>query len=200
MTSPLHAIPGRTKRLPPLRVGVGGPVGSGKTTLVEMLARRYETTWVPEYGREYWEHKVAGLSMDGPLPGWTSEEFITIAAEQQVRENMAARSANCLLFCDTNAWATGTWHERYMDHRDARVDAIGARDIVHLYLITEPDFPFVQDGWRDGHHIRDWMHGRFIAELSKQPAPAVRLKGPMESRIARAESAINDLLARPFDL
>jgi len=29
----------RTKKLPPLRVGVGGPVGSGKTTLVEMLCK-----------------------------------------------------------------------------------------------------------------------------------------------------------------
>ncbi|MEI8303835.1 MAG: urease accessory protein UreG [Burkholderiales bacterium] len=29
----------RTKTLPPLRVGIGGPVGSGKTTLVEMLCK-----------------------------------------------------------------------------------------------------------------------------------------------------------------
>ncbi|HTJ94016.1 MAG TPA: urease accessory protein UreG [Pararobbsia sp.] len=29
----------RTKKLPPLRVGIGGPVGSGKTTLVEMLCK-----------------------------------------------------------------------------------------------------------------------------------------------------------------
>ncbi len=29
----------RTKKLPPLRVGVGGPVGSGKTTLLEMLCK-----------------------------------------------------------------------------------------------------------------------------------------------------------------
>ena len=33
----LHHIPNRTKKLPPLRVGIGGPVGSGKTTLVEKL-------------------------------------------------------------------------------------------------------------------------------------------------------------------
>jgi urease accessory protein len=32
---PMH----RTKKLPPLRVGVGGPVGSGKTTLLEMLCK-----------------------------------------------------------------------------------------------------------------------------------------------------------------
>jgi urease accessory protein len=31
--------PKRTKRNPPLRVGIGGPVGSGKTTLVEMLCK-----------------------------------------------------------------------------------------------------------------------------------------------------------------
>ena len=35
----LHAIAHRSKKLPPLRVGVGGPVGSGKTTLVEMLCK-----------------------------------------------------------------------------------------------------------------------------------------------------------------
>ncbi len=35
----LHTIARRTKKLPPLRVGVGGPVGSGKTTLVEMLCK-----------------------------------------------------------------------------------------------------------------------------------------------------------------
>src|ERR1700712_4385516 len=37
--TPLHHIAGRSRRLPPLRVGVGGPVGSGKTTLVEMLCK-----------------------------------------------------------------------------------------------------------------------------------------------------------------
>jgi len=30
----------RTKKTPPLRIGVGGPVGSGKTTLVEMLCKQ----------------------------------------------------------------------------------------------------------------------------------------------------------------
>jgi len=41
----LHAIPRRTKKLPPLRVGVGGPVGSGKTTLVEMLCKAMRARW-----------------------------------------------------------------------------------------------------------------------------------------------------------
>ena len=44
MTS-LHHIARRTKKLPPLRVGVGGPVGSGKTTLVEMLCKTMRERW-----------------------------------------------------------------------------------------------------------------------------------------------------------
>ncbi len=45
LATPLHHIPGRTKKLPPLRVGVGGPVGSGKTTLVEMLCKTMREKW-----------------------------------------------------------------------------------------------------------------------------------------------------------
>ena len=37
--SALHRIANRTRKLPPLRVGIGGPVGSGKTTLLEMLCK-----------------------------------------------------------------------------------------------------------------------------------------------------------------
>ena len=45
MTSALHHIPNRSKKLPPLRVGVGGPVGSGKTTLVEKLCKAMRERW-----------------------------------------------------------------------------------------------------------------------------------------------------------
>ena len=41
----LHHIPHRTKKLPPLRVGIGGPVGSGKTTLLEMLCKNMRQKW-----------------------------------------------------------------------------------------------------------------------------------------------------------
>jgi len=45
MSTALHHIANRTKKLPPLRVGIGGPVGSGKTTLLEMLCKNMRERW-----------------------------------------------------------------------------------------------------------------------------------------------------------
>jgi HTH-type transcriptional regulator, transcriptional repressor of NAD biosynthesis genes len=206
------------------RVVLIGAESTGKTTLTLALAAHYGAPAVLEYGREHWERKVAGLTMDAPLPSWSSEEFVHIAQEQQRREELAARRADRVLFCDTNAFATGTWHERYYQARDPRVDAIGAADRVHLYLVTAPDVPFVQDGVRDGEHIRHWMHARFMAQLvddrighgsghgsghgfghgfgdrAGEPAgpdaPAVVLiDGPHEQRFAKAVAAVEECLA-----
>jgi HTH-type transcriptional regulator, transcriptional repressor of NAD biosynthesis genes len=178
------------------RVVIIGAESTGKTTLAAHLARRLQTVWVPEYGREHWENKVAGLTMDDPPPSWTPEEFVHIAQEQQRRENLAARDANRVLICDTNAFATGTWHERYRGGRDARVDAIGAADKVDLYLLTAPDVPFVQDGFRDGEKIRKWMHGRFLEQLKGGPTPLVVLEGNYSARDKRAEAALREVLGR----
>lgn len=177
------------------RVVLIGAESTGKTTLAQLLAERFATSWVPEYGREHWERKVAGLSMSDLLPGWNSEEFVHIATEQQHRENAAARSANRVLICDTNAFATGTWHERYYGYRDARVDAIGARDRVDLYVLTEPDIPFVQDGFRDGERIRHWMHERFLEQLLGNEANFIRVSGAIDERMKSAGDAIVELMA-----
>jgi NadR type nicotinamide-nucleotide adenylyltransferase len=182
------------------RVVLIGAESTGKTTVAAELARHFGSTWVAEYGREYWERKVAGLPMDGPLPGWTSDEFVHIAAEQQRRENEAARAARRVLLCDTNAFATGTWHERYLGSRCPAVDAIGDRDVAHLYLLTEPDFPFVQDGFRDGEHVRHDMHDRCVQLLRARGAPMMRISGPPAHRLATAIAAAEQLLRRPFDL
>ncbi len=179
------------------RVVLIGAESTGKTTLAQQLANHYQTQWAPEYGREHWEHKVAGLSMNDPLPGWTSEEFVHIAEEQQRREEAAARIANGLLFCDTNAFATGTWHERYYQRRDERVDRIGMRSKADLYLIAAPDVPFVQDGFRDGEKIRDWMDQRFMEQLQQGSTPWHRIDGPFDSRLGKAIAAVENVVYKP---
>ena len=68
--SKLHHIPGRTKKLPPLRVGVGGPVGSGKTTLLEKLckAMRSQYDLVAITNDIYTKEDQRLLTVSGALP------------------------------------------------------------------------------------------------------------------------------------
>jgi urease accessory protein len=70
MSSNLHNIPGRTKKLPPLRVGVGGPVGSGKTTLLEMLCKTMRERWdlVAITNDIYTKEDQRLLTISGALP------------------------------------------------------------------------------------------------------------------------------------
>jgi HTH-type transcriptional repressor of NAD biosynthesis genes len=172
------------------RVVLIGAESTGKTTLAQQLAEHFQTCWVPEYGREHWERKVQGLTPLDPPPHWSRDEFVHIAREQQRREDQLARIANRVLFCDTNAFATGTWHERYRNCRDPEVDAIGASDKVDLYLLTAPDVPFVQDGFRDGESVRQWMHDRFMAQLAGGPTPVVVIQGAYPERLAVAIAAV----------
>ena len=70
MITALHHIPNRTKKLPPLRVGIGGPVGSGKTTLLEMLckAMRQQYDLVAITNDIYTKEDQRLLTVSGALP------------------------------------------------------------------------------------------------------------------------------------
>jgi HTH-type transcriptional repressor of NAD biosynthesis genes len=170
------------------RVCVVGAESSGTTTLARALAEHYRTVWVPEYGREYSEAKLAR----GEYDHWTSAEFTHIAAEQCRREDLAARQANHLLICDTDAFVTSIWHRRYLCMRSPAVEAIAAARHYDLYLLTDVDIPFVQDGTRDGEHIRSWMHDLFAAELTAQDRPYALLSGPHEARLDRAIALLDE--------
>lgn len=173
------------------RICIVGAESTGKTTLCEMLAEHYQTNWVPEYGREYCVEKW----QDGITDGWSSDEFVTIATEQARREDHAARIANKVLICDTDPFATSIWHERYLNRRNTEIETIANSRNYDLYLLTGDEIPFVQDGLRDGEHIRRWMHERFVEALTATNRPWVLIAGTHNERISRAVQCIDYVLA-----
>jgi len=173
------------------RVCLVGAESTGKTTLAAALAAHFGTVWVPEFGREYSERMLAGLGEYR----FRSEDFVEIARRQCAMEDEAARRANRVLVCDTDAFATAIWHRRYLGEPSPEVEAIAAsRRSPDLYLVTDVDTPFVQDGLRDGELIRGWMHETFLDELASRGLPFRLLAGPFGERLARAVAHVEGLL------
>ena len=170
-----------------------GEVGQGLLWLARALAEHYGTAWVPEYGREYSEQKWR----NGYTGKWETREFTAIATEQARREDEAAQSANRVLICDTDVFATGVWHERYVGGRSPDVDAMAAGRHADLYLLTGDEIPFVQDGLRDGEHVRHRMHERFVEELGVTRREWRLVTGTHERRLAEAVRHVDALLSAP---
>ena len=184
-----------------LRVVILGAESTGKTTLAGRLAEALRarggahglTRWVAEYGRDYTVEKLAALRPPARMEDlrWTSEDFVAIAREQAALEEAEARAGGPVLICDTDVFATGVWHERYLGGRCAAVEELAT---VHpLYLLTDPDdVPFEQDGLRDGQHLRRWMTERFAERLAGSGRRSVIVRG---DRLAASLRAIDTLLA-----
>jgi nicotinamide riboside kinase len=116
-----------------------------------------------------------------------------IAREQTQREDEAARQANRVLICDTNAFATVLWHRRYIGNHSAAIEEIARHGKCDLYLLTGAEIPFVQDGLRDGEHIRQEMHRWFEVALAAQSVSWKILRGSHERRLQEAIRATASL-------
>lgn len=195
-----------------LRVVVVGAESTGTTTLSKALADHLRaqggadglTRWVGEYGREYSVEKYAGTVAQAQLAGepvtgfadmqWHSVEFIHIAETQRDMEESEARIGGPVLVCDTDVFATGIWHERYLGTPSPEVDALAEQGRGDLYLLTHHDgVPFEQDGIRDGEAIRTWMTQRFVEHLEATGRPYVILNGSPLQRLATALDAVSRL-------
>jgi NadR type nicotinamide-nucleotide adenylyltransferase len=177
------------------RIVITGAESTGTTTLARALSEHFACPHVLEYGREWSATRPGGLAAP-----WRTEEFVEIAATQNAHEAAAARvSPNRWIVCDTDALATAVWHERYMGFASPDVLAIAARQRRPLVrILTGDEISFVQDGLRDGEHIRHAMQERFREILSAPEAggvPWVELRGSVEARLAQALAFIDSKLA-----
>ncbi|MCX5745562.1 MAG: AAA family ATPase, partial [Proteobacteria bacterium] len=188
------------------RVVLVGAESTGKTTVAAAIAERLrarggafaDAAWVPEVGREVTAQKLAARGPDAGMHelAWDTDDFVDIARAQAERERATARTGAPVVVCDTDAFATGIWHERYRGAPSPAVDALGGAAPYHLYLLTHhDDVPFAQDGLRDGEHLRAWMTARFVDRLEADGRRWQWLRGDRDARTAQALGALDALLA-----
>lgn len=160
-----------------------GPESTGKTTLAPLLARHFDTLYVPEYGRTYCEQY--GLKLD-------MTDLVTIGRTHAALTQALLRQCNQRLILDTDPLMSAVWADMLFEARDPWFDAF--RDTADLYLLLDIDMPWVDDGTRFfGEEDR---RRRFFdlsrAELERRGLAYRIIGGRPEERFARAVEAIKE--------
>lgn len=167
-------------------VFLGAPC-TGKTTLAEACAKRFNTEWMPEYGREYWEEHQVNRRLSMP-------DLNAIAEGHVARENLKALEARDVLFIDTNALTTRQFALYYHGFSSAVLDEM-ARACSFRYdlvFLCDDDFEYQETWDRSGPVNRMIFQKQIRADLNIRKTPFISLSGTLEQRISR----VGETLAR----
>ena len=172
----------------PRRVVLTGGECTGKTTLAQGLAARWETAWAAEAAREVAFARPGGL---GP-------EDVPVIARTHIRlADEASRAAEeadrALVFFDQDLLSTVVYARHYYGSCPPWIERLAIERQGDLYLLCHPDLPWSSDGVRDRPAARDAIHALFTAALAAAGARVVDLTGSGEGRAARAGVAVAEL-------
>lgn len=155
-----------------------GGMSTGKTTLSARCAEYFDTVWMPEYGREYWEQHQTGRRL-------TPEQLVEIAEGHREREDALLEKANRYLFIDTDARVTRFFALYYHGAAHPRLEQL-AREAVARYDVTflcQDDIPY-DDTWdRSGEGSRALFQQWIEAQLIEDGTPFTRVRGNVEERL-----------------
>jgi len=125
------------------KVLITGTESCGKTTLTKELAKMFFTSWAREEGR-YYSTKYFG----GNEQVFEPDDFYNIAWEQRQIDDHAIRTANRIVFIDTDAVVTQYYCAMYMGDKNPKIDTLIDPNRYDKVLMLTPDVRWVADGFR----------------------------------------------------
>ena len=176
------------KEIRPLKIVVLGPESTGKSTLCSQLAAQFNSSWCPEFARQYLlEHGTQ----------YSYADLLTIAKGQiTLEEKHLAKAGKGPLFIDTDMYVMKVWCEFVFGNcHQWIIDQIVNRP-YDLYLLCNTDLPWVKDELREYPDLetREKLYAIYKDIMVNQAVPWVEVSGTNEQRFAIAEAVVKKLL------
>ncbi len=166
------------------KIVLTGPESTSKTTLANQLADYFETTWTPEYAREY----VLKLNRK-----YTFSDVEHIAYTQHIIENDAIVKAKSFLFIDTDLIISKVWMEEVFGKLPLWINQSIKQLKSDLYLLCNTDVEWQPDNLREnGGEARQRLFNRYKNELEYYNLPYKIISGLGNQRLENAINIINN--------
>lgn len=157
-----------------------GPESTGKSSTAIRMAKRYNTLSVPEVAREML------ITND-----FTIDDIIKIGIAQTERVFELSKSANKILFCDTDLITTQIYSRHYLGVVPEILYQLERKVTYEAYFFFDIDVPWIADGLRDLGDRREEMRQIFLDELKLRNIPYILVSGSQEERDKIIERAVD---------
>jgi HTH-type transcriptional repressor of NAD biosynthesis genes len=148
-----------------------GPESTGKSTMAATMAKKFNTEFVPEVAREML------ITNDFSL-----DDIIRIGKAQTERVHEKTRTANKILFCDTDLITTQIYSQHYLGIVPQILYDLEKEVNYDVYFFMDINTEWIADGLRDLGHRRQEMFETFKRALNDRNIPYIFLTGEREKK------------------
>jgi len=180
------------------KIVVIGPESTGKSTLCEKLADHYQTSWCPEYAREYLLAHGTDYSYDSLLTIAKGQVALEEKYIKEALEKKAGTQQTPLLFIDTDMYVMQVWCKFVFGKVHSWILNQIEQRKYDLYLLCNPDLPWVKDELREYPDLerRKKLYHIYKEIMMHQPVPWVDIYGGYDERLERAIGAVDNILRK----
>ena len=166
-----------------VKIAIVGAESTGKTSLCEGLANFFNTVWVPEYAREYFNHS--------DIYDYSLSDLETIAKKQIDLEQESVLKAKRFLFCDTSLITLKIWAELEFKTVPQSIQNLMKQSQYDYYLITNNQVPWQKDELRQNKFSRELIFKMNLNEVEESGTPYSIVSGFDNERLDKAISLVN---------
>lgn len=169
-----------------IKIAITGPESTGKSTLCELLAKEYNTTFVPEFARGYIE------KLDRP---YHYNDLLEIAKGQVSTESQLVKSANKIIFCDTDLTVIKIWSEHKFGECHPWI--LNKLNIIHYdyYFLCDIDIPWEFDEQREHPQLRKYFFDLYKKEMESRNLPYQIISGKVNERLDSCKKILKNFFA-----
>ncbi len=170
-----------------IKVAFTGPESSGKTTLANLLAEFYTTSFISEYAREFLKDKK----------DYSQEDLDTIAKKQVA---LCLESLDPLVISDTEMAVIYIWSlEKFKIVSPTIQSLLEEQNFDHLFLCA-PDIPWEKDELRENPFDRQRLFELYNDLLVKKRISFSIINGDLNTRFLACKKQIETLKAEKIQL